>query len=311
LYDFQVVTLWAKAEFGKNMKSDNVTAEMVSSNNQARLSAIQWTSLILVALTFVAVYAPTFAWLWKRWMMGIWYQNHGLVVPFVVAFLIHRRLRNFESEGLPEGSGLGFLFLIPALMLHVLDNHLWSQILSAVSIVLALIGLSLLFLGRSRTLAIWFPLGLIFFMIPLPSVVIQPVMLVLRKLSAVGTEQLLRPFGIPVFRSGTSLEFVNGSLNIADACSGFATLSATLAFTVIVLYLWRVGLLRAIFLLTLAPPVALGANIFRCTLLSLMFIYLGRESLNTFLHPFSGYLAYGVGIGFQFGFFQFLKRRIV
>ena len=153
--------------------------------------------------------------------------------------------------------------------------------------------------------------GLLIFMIPLPSVVIQPLIQVLRKLSAVGTEHVLKLFGIPVFRSGTSLEFVSGSLNIADACSGFATLSATLAFTVIVIYLWRMGLIRSFVLLALAPPVALCANIFRCTMLCLMFIYLGRESLETFLHPLSGYLAYGIGIGLQFGMVELLRRRKV
>lgn len=293
----------------RNSEKNGVTVETVSLQSQRQFTVIQWTSLVMVALAFVAVYAPTFGWLWKRWMMGVWYQAHGVLVPFVAAYLIWRRLRNYKGEGAAKDSALGFLLLVPALLMHVVDTRLWSQILSAVSIVPALMGLSLLFLGRSRTFAILFPLLLLFFMIPLPSAAIQPVILVLRKLSAVGTEEALKSIGITLFRSGTSLEFINGSLNIDDPCSGFSTLAATVIFTLIVLYIGRINHFRSLIILAFAPPVALCANIFRCTMLSLMFLHLGRESLNTFLHPLSGYAAYAMGIGLQFGILELLRRR--
>ncbi|MCP4118029.1 MAG: exosortase/archaeosortase family protein [Desulfobacteraceae bacterium] len=267
--------------------------------NRTLIKSMNIVSVFMVMLAFIAVYAPTIAWLWERWMMGIWYNAHGILIPFVSAYIIWRQLRSNDSEGAEEGSPLGFLFLVPALIMHVIDTRLWSQILSAVSIVPALIGISLLLMGRSRTRIILFPLLLLCFMIPIPSAVSQPVLLVLRKLSAMGTENFIRVISIPVLRMGTELFFPGGSVNIANPCSGFATLSATVAFTGIAVYLWPVGLFRSIVLLVVAFPVALCANILRCIMLSLMIMRYGSAILDTFLHPLSGYLAYFVAIGFQ------------
>lgn len=291
------------------MQRENVNGGTVIFQSHPPLGAVQLASIIMVVLSFLAVYAPTLGWLWKRWMMGIWYHAHGALVPFVAAYIIWKRLRAYEGKEPVEGSALGFLFLVPALLMHLVDTMLWSQILSAVSMVPAVIGLSFLLLGRSRTLAIWFPLVLLFFMIPIPSAAIQPILLVLRKLSAVGTEELLRLMGVPLVRTGTVLEFINGSVNIDNPCSGFATLSATLAFTVIAVYIWPIGLFRSLAILSLAPPLALCANILRCTMLSLLVIHFGIEVLHTFLHSLSGYLAYFVAIGLQVGFLELLRRR--
>jgi len=283
-----------------------------NANSMRHLSsiAVQRSLLVMVALLFLAVYGPTLVWLWKRWMMGVWYQSHGILIPFVSAWLVWRRLKSWQGKGADQGSALGFFFLVPALFMHVVDTRLWTQILSALSIVPAAIGLSFLFLGRSRTLAIWFPLVLLFLMIPIPSVAFQPIILVLRKLTAVGTEAVLRLAGIPLVRTGTVLEFTNGALNIDDPCSGLTTLMATLAFTVIAIYVWPTGTRRSLLFLMLAPLVALCANIIRVLILTFMFINFGEESLDTFWHPLSGYLAYVFGIGFQIGMLGLLRRGV-
>ena len=65
-----------------------------------------------------------------------------------------------------SSSAWGFLILVPALALHVLDAGMHSQILSAVASILAIPGLSLLFLGIYRTRAIGFPLAFMFFYTP-------------------------------------------------------------------------------------------------------------------------------------------------
>ena len=115
-----------------------------------------WASRILVLLVgieLVALYAPTVSWLVSRWTMSVWHNAHGLLIPPAVAWFAWQELR--PLRGLPRsGSAWGLAFLIPALGMHVLDTGMHTQILSAASIVMALPGLALLFLGTERTKAI-------------------------------------------------------------------------------------------------------------------------------------------------------------
>lgn len=282
----------------------------VDSLGHSSLSIIQQACLIMLAPAFVAVYGPTIGWLWQKWTTGwSFHQIHGLAVPFAVAFLIWRKMIAYNwNRRAEEGSALGFLFIIPSLAIHVLDTSLWFQTPSALSIVPTLIGLSLLFLGRLRTLHILFPLLLLFFMVPLPSAITQPIFPLLRKISAFGTEEVLSGVGVSFFRSETIFEFVNGSVNIDDPCSGQNTIMATLAFTCVVLSLRPTGLLQSLLLVAFALPVAISANIFRISILSLLVAYLGTAPLHTFLHPLSGYLGFFIAVAAQLSLFKLLKR---
>ena len=265
--------------------------------------------LVLTVAIFVAVYLPTIIWLYHRWMMGVWYQAHGILVPLVSGYLIWKKEKQFFlSEHAVQGSPLGLLFLIPAVLMHILDTVLWTQILSAVSMIPAIIGISFLIFGRSFTLRNWFPLGLLVFMIPVPSAAIQPVILFLRKTTAAGVAFILQSIGVTFVKSGTAFELSNATVNIGDPCSGFATLSATLAFTVTAVYLWPVGFCRSAVLILSAVPVAITANVLRNIILFFLVRKYGAGVLDTFLHPLSGYVMYLIAIALQTWIFVKLKR---
>ncbi len=224
-------------------------------------------------------------------------------------YIIFRKLRDAKEKKAEAGDPIGFVLLIPALLLHLIDTSLWFQILSAISLIPALLGIFLLFLGRSRTLEVCFPILLLGFMIPVPSVVSQPVLTFLRHLSAIGTEMLIQAANRPVLRMGTVLELPTASINIGDPCSGFATLSATLLFTGIILYLWYPGRGRVLLMVGLSFIVAVFANILRCTMLSFLVMEYDVDILHTFLHPLSGYLTYAIAIGLQSVFLWTFKRN--
>ena len=121
--------------------------------------------LLLVGAGLIALYTPTVRWLVDRWTMSVWHNAHGFMIPPAVAYFAWQELKPLRD--LPRSSSAwGFMFLIPALLMHVLDTGIHSQILSAVSMVVALPGLSLLFLGLERTKAIAFPLAFSAFMLP-------------------------------------------------------------------------------------------------------------------------------------------------
>ena len=97
-------------------------------------------------------------------------------------------------------------------------------------------------------------------------------------------------------REVTRLDFDGHSIQIADACSGFATLSALFAFGLLIAYtstrrLWKVALLVA-----LVFPFAMFANVLRCLVLCVLVAGSGPDILHGWVHPFSGVAAFAVAL---------------
>ncbi|MDD1635325.1 MAG: exosortase/archaeosortase family protein [Methylococcaceae bacterium] len=250
--------------------------------------------LWLVAVLLGILYAPTCLWLWDRWTMSVWQNGHGILVTVVVLYLVWGELQKLKS--LPLSSNpWGFAVLIPALLIHMLDTGIHSQLLSGIALFLSLPGLALLFLGNERTKAILFPLSTLFLTLPIPLVFTESMHLVLRHIATKSVAWLLNLMGVPVFSTGTLLEVEGGSLMVADACSGFATLYAAMTIAILTAYFCK-SPRRRILLLLIAAPLAIGVNIMRVLLLTLLVNWFGLDVLATSAHEISGLLTFVIAL---------------
>ena len=248
----------------------------------------------LMTLELILLYAPTAKFLWERWTMSVWHNAHGVLVPPVAAFLIYQELKRLQ--GAPSSaSAWGFVFLIPALVLHALDTGMHTQLLSAASILIALPGLSLLLLGVERTRAILFPLAFLVAALPIPLGMTEQIHMQLRLFATAGTAWLVPMFGVPVFAEGTTLHLPVGPLEIADACSGFSTLYAAGAVAFLTAYSTP-GWPRRTLVLLSAAPLAIAANLLRVVFLALLVAWQGVEVLETFIHPLSGMMTFALAL---------------
>jgi exosortase len=250
--------------------------------------------LPLLVAELVLLYAPTVAFLWDRWTMSVWHNAHGALVPPIVAFLIYFELKRFKG-GPAEGSAWGFLLLVPALVLHAVDAGIHTQLLAAISIVIALPGLSLLLIGAERTRAIAFPLLFLLAALPIPLGMTEQIHMQLRLIATAATASIVPYMGIPVFAEGTTLQLSTGRLQITDACSGFSTLYAAAAVALLTAYStpgWR----RRALVLGLAAPLAIAANILRVVSLTALTVWTGPQVLDTFIHPLSGMLTFALAL---------------
>ncbi len=250
--------------------------------------------LAFVLIELLVLYAPTAQWLFDRWTLSVWHHAHGIFIPPVTTYLAWKELR--ACRHLPtRSSAWGFLLLVPALALHALDAGLHTQLLSAVSVVVALPGLSLIFLGTERTKAIAFPLAFLVFMLPIPLAVTEQVHLQLRYIVTAGLAVIIPQFGVPVYIEETTLFLPTTSLQVGDACSGFSTLYAMGAMACLTAYL-SPHPLRRILVLLVAAPAAIGANLVRATILVMLVVWQGIDVLETILHPLTGVLAFVLAI---------------
>ncbi|PKM12351.1 MAG: exosortase [Gammaproteobacteria bacterium HGW-Gammaproteobacteria-3] len=242
----------------------------------------------------MALFAPTLSWLWERWTLSVWSNGHGIVVTLVVAYLIAGELKRYRH--LPaDPTPLGFIILIPSVLLHMLDTGIHSQLLSAFALIASLPGFSLLFLGKKRTLAIIFPLLTLFLTIPIPLSFTESIHLLLRHIATHSVAWLLRLFNIPVYTHGTTIQIENGTLQVADACSGFATLYATVTVALLTAYLCR-NLLRRSLVLIIAVPLAISINIVRVFVLTLLVKWFGLDVLATSAHEISGLVTFMIAL---------------
>ena len=250
--------------------------------------------LLLVGVELIALYAPTSQWLVDRWTMSVWHNAHGFLIPPAVAFFAWQELKPLRHAPV-SASAWGFLFLIPALVLHVLDTGIHSQILSAMSIVVALPGLSLLFLGIERTKAIAFPLAFSAFMLPIPLAITERLHLILRQIATVSANAVLPLLGFDVFAEGTTLHLPVGALEVGDGCSGFSTLYAAIAVAALAAYscnYWR----GRIVTLIAAVPLAIAANVLRIILLAVLAETQGLWVIDSWIHPASGMLTFAIAL---------------
>ena len=250
--------------------------------------------LWLVGAQLGFLYVPTCLWLWDRWTMSVWQNGHGILVAALVIYLVWGELQKLKS--LPLSSNpWGFAILIPALLMHMLDTGVHSQLLSGMALFLSLPGLALIFLGTERTKAILFPLSILFLTLPIPLVFTESIHLILRHIATKSVAWLLSSLGVPVFSSGTMLEVEGGSLMVADACSGFATLYAALTIAILTAYFCN-STRRRILVLLISAPLAIAVNIARVLVLTLLVNWFGLDVLATAAHEISGLLTFAIAL---------------
>ena len=254
--------------------------------------------LAIVIILLLLLFMPTLLWLWGRWTMSVWQNGHGVLVFALVIYLIWRELQKLIY--LPSSSNSwGFVILIPSLLIYMLDTGINTQLLSSIAMFTSVIGLSMLFLGTEKTKAILFPLLTMLLTLPIPLVFTEAIHLMLRHIATKSVAFILSQMGIPVFTSGTLLEIEGGTLMVADACSGFATLYAAITIAILTAY-FCTSTKRRIILLLIATPLAIGVNIIRVLVLALLVNYYGLNILATSAHELSGLLTFMVALPILF-----------
>jgi exosortase len=256
--------------------------------------ALRWGWL----LPLIAAFGPTFAWLWERWTRSVMDNGHGMFMPLVAAYLVREQLRSDPISG-PRSSAAGFAFVIAGLAMLVLDTVIRSELLGAAGLVVVLPGLSLLLLGAQRTRLIALPLLIAAMMLPVPAGFVAKLHLVLRHVTAAAVEQIVPLFGPAIAREGTLLYLPKTLVSVADACSGFGTLYASVATTLILAQLVRTRA-RRIALFAACLPVALITNWIRVSALVLIAHYWGPEWLHTKMHEGTGFATFVVALAVLF-----------
>jgi len=232
--------------------------------------------------------------------------SHGFFVPAISAFMIwQRRHEVMAIKPHPDWRGLGLvLYGTAQLYLATLGAELF---LARTALVITIFG-AVWMLGGTRMLRkLFFPLFLLFFMVPIPAVIYNRITFPLQLLASRLAGDALSWMGLPVLREGNILELPEQRLSVVEACSGIRSL-LTLTFLSLVFghfFEKKIWIRVALFLSTV--PIAIVANASRVTLTGLLTEW-KPELAEGFFHTAQGWVIFLVSLFILILFHQVLTR---
>jgi exosortase B len=252
-----------------------------------------WKSSWPILLTLAAMYLPTFTHL----AMTIWQSEdeaHGPIILIAAIFIAWQK-RDWLTTEIQQRSNpiAGWLLLLFGGLMYVLGRSQGVVSLDVASQIPVLLGILLITRGISTIRALWFPLFLLVFMIPLPGMLVDVVTAPLKQEISELTETVLYWAGYPIARSGVTLSIGQYSLLVADACSGLHSMFTLTATGLLYLYMlhYRSWIRNGVLVASLLP-IAFIANTVRVIVLVLVTYYFGDKVGQGFLHKFAGVLLF-------------------
>lgn len=253
-----------------------------------------WVPIAWCVGLLILSYFPVWTRLVAQWSndddMG-----HGFFVPAVVAYIVwQERERLLQVALKPNLLGLVVLAWAAVQMsIGILGAELFLQ---RTSIVITAFGATLLLGGFPLLRALLFPLLLLFFMVPLPAVVMNQLTFPLQLFASAVAEQALSLGGIPVLRDGNVLELASQKLSVVEACSGIRSLLSLTFLSLIYGYFMepRKPIRWLLFLATI--PIAIAANSFRVSMTGFLSEY-DPELAKGFFHTLEGWVIFIFALG--------------
>jgi exosortase len=269
------------------------------------LRTIPWASLFWFGALLLLCYAPVLSRLVRQWAsdddMG-----HGFFVPVVAAYIAWQRREELLAIK-PVRNWWGLAVMVwGALQLYVatLGAELF---LARTAFIVSLAGLILFLRGTRTARLLAFPLFLLFFMVPIPSIIYNQVTFKFQILASRLAEGALSLLGVPVLRDGNILELANQQLNVAEACSGIRSLLTLSFLSLVYAYFFDRKVWMRAALLIATVPIAIIANAGRVTITGLL-AEVNPELAEGMLHTAQGWLIFMVALCFLVAVHALINR---
>ncbi|MFN2405780.1 MAG: exosortase [Pyrinomonadaceae bacterium] len=268
---------------------------------------------ITVAILFT--YAAVLAKLSRDWWTDENY-SHGLLVPFIIGYILWLQRDKFATEPARPSvllGGLAVAFALFALWTGVAGAELFTQ---RMSLVLLIAGTVVYFFGLGFLRLILVPLGLLLLAIPIPAILFNKIAFPLQLFASRCAVWSMSMIGIPVLRQGNVIElkplnsFDTKKLEVVEACSGIRSLMTLMTLAVVFAYftyprsddsngtrgrfgwLRSYGFWRSVILVLSAVPIAILTNASRVSGTGILSHYYGTGVADGFFHSFSGWAIY-------------------
>jgi len=220
--------------------------------------------------------------------------SHIPLIPLVSAWFIFAERRHIFSQVSPAGK-IGVLLTALGLICMAIGEFGLESLGAQNRLSISLLGLALiwtgvfgLFWGDNALKAASFPFEFLFFMIPIPSAVLDNVIRFLQVGSADTAAAMFQLSGVPFLRHGFEFALPGVTIQVAQECSGIRSTLALLIVVVLMCHLFLRTFAKKALLCILVVPLAVFKNGLRIFTLSVLSIYVNPGFLTGNLHRRGG-----------------------
>jgi exosortase len=244
------------------------------------------------------------------------YYSHIYLIPLVSGYLLYNRRGEIWSSVKPSLTAgillaaLGIIGYGAALAqgpsLASIDAVSWQM----ASLLTAWLGAFLLFFGTGVFRAGLFPLLFLFFVVPLPTFLMDNFIYALQVGSSWATALIFSLFGTSYFQEGFVFQMGKVTIEVAKQCSGIRSTMALVITGVLAAHLFLRRPWSKLLLMLTILPITVFKNGLRIVILTLLAIHVDERFLTGgFLHKSGGFLFYIPGL-LIFGGILLLLRRV-
>lgn len=254
--------------------------------------------------------------------------SHGLLIPFIIGFIIWQERKCFTEQQTKVGLWLGTLgvgFGLLGLWAGTAGAELFVQ---RASLLLMLAGIAVYFFGFRIVRVVSVPILLLALAIPIPQIIFNKIAFPLQLFASKCAVTAMQLFDIPVLRQGNVIELMPlgakepKRLAVVEACSGIRSLMTLVTLAVVYAYFTRprvaqtsvcdapgkaqtkayatFAFWRSVILVASAVPVAILTNAARVSGTGVLAHYYGTRVADGFFHSFSGWVIYLVAAALLF-----------
>jgi exosortase len=195
--------------------------------------------------------------------------GHGFFVPLVAGYIAWQRRDQIRALDL-RPNWWGAAIMMWAVLQGYLGILVAELFIQRTSILISLVGLLLLIGGTRLIRVLAFPLFLLPFMIPIPSVIYNHLTFPLQLFASSMAESALTLINIPVYRDGNILHLASQDLSVAEACSGIRSLLSLTFLSLVYAYFFDRKVWMRGALLIGSIPLCILANSARVTITGIL-----------------------------------------
>jgi len=273
-------------------------------------------NLIFLILTSVAVwmvYGPL------RDLLGSnthsEYYSHIMLIPLVSAYFFYKDRKGiFFANG--HSYALGLVFLLAGIFLYELGRSFGNNLnkndytsLMVFATLIFWVGGFIFSYGWDTLRKALFPVVFLFFIIPIPSLLMDQFIYSLQKGSTEVVEVIFKLLGLSFFREEFVFQLAGANIEVAKQCSGIRSTLALFITGILAGHLFlRTGWKKGVLILSLFP-ITIIKNGIRIVTLTLLGIHVDMNFLTGgFLHKSGGFIFYIPALVLLGGVLWFLRK---
>lgn len=234
--------------------------------------------------------------------------SYAFLIPLITGYIIWERRCQIANTPISiNWTGGVFFFFFLIISLYGILGSSPSAVRPAIPLII--LAITLFCFGWEMLKVLGFPLSILIFMIPLPTMFGTYVTIHLKTISTLLGKAILILAGISVFVEGNVIDLGFTQLQVANACSGLRYVLPLFALGVLCAYFFEKTRWKQVLLALSTIPIAILNNGIRIGATGILARYYGPEAAEGFFHGFSGWLVFMFAFSMLF-FIHFILKKI-